>query len=152
MVFRDCRLLEKVELPEGMESLGTYAFSEIYKVKEITLPSTVASLGSYCFRSCTGLEAITCLAQTPPAASASSVFNNDTYNGTLYVPYGKKADYAAHAVWGKFANIIELEETAIESIASTHKNDDSLYNLQGMKVSKDYKGIVISNGKKVILK
>ncbi len=152
MVFRDCRLLEKVELPEGMESLGTYAFSEIYKVKEITLPSTVASLGSYCFRSCTGLETVTCLAQTPPTASASSVFNNDTYNGTLYVPYGKKADYAAHAVWGKFANIIELEETAIESIASTNKNDDSLYNLQGMKVSKDYKGIVISNGKKVILK
>ncbi len=152
MALRDCRLLEKVVLPEGIESLGTYAFSEIYKVKEITLPSTITSLGSYCFRSCTGLQTVTCLAQTPPEASASSVFNNDAYNGTLYVPFRKKADYAAHDVWGKFVNIVELEETGIEAIISTNKKDDSLYNLQGMKVSKDYKGIVISNGKKVILK
>ncbi len=152
MALRDCRLLEKIVLPEGVETLGIYAFSEIYKVKEITLPSTVTSLASYCFKTCSGLEAVTCLAPTPPSASATTVFATSTYNGTLYVPYGKKADYAAHAVWGQFANIVELEDTAIESVVSTNKKDDSLYNLQGMKVSKDYKGIVISNGKKVILK
>ena len=49
----------------------------------------------------------------------------------------------------------ESETTSINSIEngeSRIENSDSIYNLAGQKVSKDYKGIVIVNGKKVIRK
>jgi hypothetical protein len=43
--------------------------------------------------------------------------------------------------------------TGIESIKTTAKvYDDAIYNLAGQKVGKDYKGIVIKNGKKMIQK
>ena len=49
----------------------------------------------------------------------------------------------------------ESETTSIRSIEngeSRIENSDCIYNLAGQKVSKDYKGIVIVNGKKVIRK
>lgn len=49
----------------------------------------------------------------------------------------------------------ESETTSINSIEngeSRIENSDYIYNLAGQKVSKDYKGIVIVNGKKVIRK
>ena len=49
----------------------------------------------------------------------------------------------------------ENETTSINSIENSElriENSDYIYNLAGQKVSKDYKGIVIVNGKKVIRK
>ena len=49
----------------------------------------------------------------------------------------------------------ESETTSINSIENSElriENSDYIYNLAGQKVSKDYKGIVVVNGKKVIRK
>ncbi len=49
----------------------------------------------------------------------------------------------------------ESETTSIRSIENSElriENSDYIYNLAGQKVSKDYKGIVVVNGKKVIRK
>lgn len=51
----------KIELPEGLEEIGAYAFSWNKKLKEITLPSTVRSIGEQCFTLCTGLKKLTVL-------------------------------------------------------------------------------------------
>ena len=42
--------------------------------------------------------------------------------------------------------------TAIETVEAVKANDGAIYNLAGQKVDKSYKGIVIMNGKKVVLK
>lgn len=48
---------------------------------------------------------------------------------------------------------IDNEVTAVDSIQTETKVADApLYNLAGQKVGKDYKGVVIQNGKKFILK
>ena len=54
---------------------------------------------------------------------------------------------------GKIEFIIEGEATGIDTVQSAEsKAQSAIYNLNGMRVSDSYKGIVIMNGKKVINK
>ena len=44
------------------------------------------------------------------------------------------------------------EETGINAIKTTQNSNAAIYNLAGQKVSNDFKGIVIQNGRKMIQK
>ena len=46
-------------IPEGVDSIGNYAFSGCSNLTEITIPSSVESIGSYAFYYCTSLKDIT---------------------------------------------------------------------------------------------
>ena len=48
--------------------------------------------------------------------------------------------------------ITPVESTGISTVKATAENNSVIYNLAGQKVSKDYKGLVIKNGKKVVMK
>lgn len=48
-----------VNVPEGVTTIGTGAFSRCYSLSEVTLPSTLTTLGSTCFAWCNSLENIT---------------------------------------------------------------------------------------------
>ena len=43
-------------------------------------------------------------------------------------------------------------ETAINTVKANVENNAAIYNIAGQKVAKDYKGLVIKNGKKMIQK
>ena len=47
---------------------------------------------------------------------------------------------------------VEAGTTGISTVKTTAQKNDAIYNLAGQKVGKDYKGIVIMNGRKVVLK
>ena len=53
-----CENLEKIEIPESVETIGSYAFSCCSKIKFLALPSSVKNLGEGCFSSCENLEII----------------------------------------------------------------------------------------------
>jgi hypothetical protein len=48
--------------------------------------------------------------------------------------------------------ITPVESTGISTVKATAENNSVIYNIAGQKVSKDYKGLVIKNGKKMIQK
>ena len=48
--------------------------------------------------------------------------------------------------------ITPVESTGISTVKATAENNSVIYNIAGQKVSKDYKGIAIKNGKKVVMK
>ena len=50
--------LESVALPEGVTSIGDYAFAHNDRLKEITLPQSLTSIGKYAFLWCAALESI----------------------------------------------------------------------------------------------
>ena len=55
----------------------------------------------------------------------------------------------------KYIGIVGGEATGIDNLNVDEENDQvdgAIYNLAGQRVSKDYKGLVIKNGKKVIIK
>ncbi len=78
------------------------------------------------------------------------------YTGTAAIPAGK-AFFEETAGGAKFLSLTFAEEeegetTGINAVETSIADGATLYNLAGQKVGKDYKGIVIVNGKKYVRK
>ncbi len=107
---------------------------------------------------CSSLSSVTSLNPTPPVIEERT-FADDTYkNATLYVPNGSKTTYWLHPYWEKFANIVELDASSIES-PSIEKGCSTIYDLRGTKRTAKAgttealpKGIYVKDGKKVLVK
>ena len=54
--FKDCVYLEKIEISDGVKSIGKNAFEGCTALKEIVIPDSVTSLGNQCFSLCSSLE------------------------------------------------------------------------------------------------
>ncbi len=50
--------ITEILLPEGLTSIGAYAFPEFYALLEIDIPSTVTSIGDAAFTLCAGLKTV----------------------------------------------------------------------------------------------
>ena len=48
--------------------------------------------------------------------------------------------------------ITPVETSGISTIAAENTSNSAIYNLAGQKVSNDFKGLVIKNGKKFVVK
>ena len=144
--FYDCRLVESVTIPEGVTTISSSAFYNCFSLTAITLPSTLSALSTTVFRNCESLTEVTCLAATPPTASSAD-FSPCSYEGVLRVPRGTKTLYAAANCWKEFKNIVEMDDTAVETVATERQSSPFVYNIAGQRVADDYKGIVIRNGR-----
>ena len=56
--FLNCRTLEEVTLPNGVEEIYSNAFAMCYALQNIQIPSTVKRIGRYAFSECKALEEI----------------------------------------------------------------------------------------------
>ena len=85
------------------------------------------------------------------------------FNGAKMVKFAVKSDYnvAPRRCWFDNLKIQRLtagetepfDPTAIDVVkANTAVKAEGIYNLAGQKVNSNYKGLVIINGKKVVLK
>lgn len=54
--FGTCALLEQVEFPEGVESIGAYAFDDCPRLEVISFPSTLKEIGELAFGKCGSLK------------------------------------------------------------------------------------------------
>ncbi|MBR1536775.1 MAG: leucine-rich repeat protein [Treponema sp.] len=57
--FDRCSKLTEITIPEGVTSLGDYAFYGCSSLAQITIPDSVTSIGDWAFRGCTSLSEIT---------------------------------------------------------------------------------------------
>ncbi len=148
-------------IPEGIKAIEMDAFINCEGLTSITIPASVTEIGSNAFASCKNLTDVTNNATIPQSIS-DNVFDIEylpgyTYlmiNKTLHVPAGTRDTYKQSAIWTKFVKIIEEGNGSanIENITSAYEDNTTSYNLQGMKVDNNYKGIVIINGKKILKK
>ena len=53
--FKGCRKLEEVEIPQGVTTIGSYAFHRCHALKRIVLPPSVEELGDCVFLYCDSL-------------------------------------------------------------------------------------------------
>ena len=51
--------IKYVTLPDGLTSIGTYAFDGCSKMTSVTIPNSVTSIGDYAFKYCSSLTSIT---------------------------------------------------------------------------------------------
>ena len=58
-VFRECRNLTSITIPDGVTSIGYSAFSRCTGLTSITIPDSVMSIDEFAFSFCTSLKSIT---------------------------------------------------------------------------------------------
>ena len=121
--------LESIEIPEGVTSLGTWAFDNCPALTTVTLPSTITDINNYAFENCVSLESITVASETPATVGAN-VFAGISSTATLYVPKGAKAAYEAADGWNTIPNIVELVNTRL----ITYMVDGEVYATEEVEV------------------
>ena len=135
--------LTKLEIPSGVDKIGSYSFYKGVNLTSLTLPSSVTSIGSSAFEGCSGLTSVYVSWKSPLSIAASTFKDANTEKCILYVPKGTYDDYWL-SNWGIFANIVENDATGINHImTSGDAKEISRYAADGQRLEVPAKGLNI---------
>lgn len=73
--FRGCKGLQEIEVPSSVTTIYQDAFYDCISLKSVVLGENITSINDLAFYNCYNLEKVVCLALTPPSMGASA-FNN----------------------------------------------------------------------------
>lgn len=105
--FINHQYLKHVILHEGLESIGTGAFSFCNEMMSLEIPSTVTTIGEGAFINAKQIASVILKGEEPIEIS-KNVFNDIVYQtATLYVPSVAIGKYEDAAVWNEFLSIKE---------------------------------------------
>ena len=158
--------LTKLEIPSGVDKIGSYSFYKGVNLTSLTLPSSVTAIGGSAFEGCSGLTSLAlpssvtaiggsafegCSGLTSIYVSWESPLSIDAYTFKdantekciLYVPNGTYDDYWI-SNWGIFENIVEYDATGINHImTSGDAKEISRYAADGQRLEVPAKGLNI---------
>ena len=148
--------LTSVVVPNSVETIAEGAFSDTGNIRSITLGSGLKLIGSKAFSPSTGgtsvVDKVTCLKVTPPVMAATDCFAGAYGHAILFVPQASLELYKNDPNWSQFFKIVAIGTSGIDEIPVDGGALQVRYNLQGQPVGDDYRGIVIENGKKILIK
>ena len=135
--------LTKLEIPSGVDKIGSYSFYKGVNLTSLTLPSSVTSIGSSAFEGCSGLTSVYVSWKSPLSIFASTFKDANTKKCILYVPKGTYDDYWL-SNWGIFENIVEYDATGIDHITTSGEAKEiSRYAADGQRLEVPAKGLNI---------
>ena len=103
--FAYCSDRQSVILPEGIKCIGNNAFLHCLSLHTITIPESVEYIGHKAFDSCESIEEVIAKASSPCSIEGDG-FSNETYQrATLYVPDEAVDKYSKAEGWKRFAHI-----------------------------------------------
>ena len=157
--FKSCSSLPKIDIPDNVTSIGEYAFCGCTSLTSITLPEDITKIDDFAFSGMPDEADIYCKAKNP-CKIAANTFN---YNCILHVPKGSLNKYLNADNWCNFTYIEEYDnedsgnpvygdETGFAPATLETESAERFYDLQGRPVNGTQKGILIRNGKKVLIK
>lgn len=129
-----------VQLPATLTSIGSYSFNGCTGLTSVTIPEAVEEIDAQAFGGCTGINAVVAKPATPPTAMSTS-FDGLYDTATLYVSEGSLADYSNAAVWKKFLNVSTNEYSGVNGVEVDGNEAVEVYNLNGMKVGESTAGL-----------
>ena len=135
--------LTKLEIPSGVDKIGSYSFYKGVNLTSLTIPSSVTSIDRSAFEGCSGLTSIYVSWESPLSIAASTFKDANTEKCILYVPKGTYDDYWL-SNWGIFANIVEYDATGIDHITTSGEAKEiSRYAADGQRLEVPAKGLNI---------
>ena len=158
--------LTKLEIPSGVDKIGSYSFYKGVNLTSLTLPSSITTIGYSAFRGCSGLTSLTLPSsvtsigdsafegcsgltsiyvswESPLPINASIFEYANTKKCILYVPKGTYDDYWL-SNWGIFENIVEYDATGIDHITTSGEAKEiSRYAADGQRLEVPAKGLNI---------
>ncbi|MFI3240617.1 MAG: leucine-rich repeat protein [Bacteroidales bacterium] len=146
--FLNCTGITAIVFPEGLITIGTYAFRGCTGITSLDIASSVTTIGNFAFAYCTNLESINIASSVTsfgnnifsnctkiskvyvhwtdtPSSINTGIFggicNDDKteINATLYIPAGTKSVYEADSVWSLFTSTLEDAESKEVRVNST---------------------------------
>ncbi|MBR5861606.1 MAG: leucine-rich repeat domain-containing protein [Bacteroidaceae bacterium] len=98
--------LTDIDIPRRVTSIGAQAFYDCDGLTSIEIPAGVTSIGSEAFYDCDGLTSVKSLIPVDNLFEIpTNVFNGVNVACTLYVPFGAKEAYAQKQGWNYFTNV-----------------------------------------------
>ena len=159
--FYCCETLETIVLPPHLTKVEATLFYKCKNLRSVTIPAEVTSVGMMAFSQCYKLEEITCLATTPPTATATALLMLPTAQISLYVPDESVDLYKAAPVWKNFnvqpisaTRVISIDNEADAWFSDQQSECGVAFTLDGRKLDNKptQRGIYIKNGTKVAIK
>ena len=147
--------LTSVVIPNSVDTIEDGAFTLCQKLKKVTLGTGLKFLGEQAFgkgiNGTMNIDTVVCLATTPPKMGKSDCFSGSYERATLLVPRASLELYKNDPNWSLFYKIEAIESSGIDEIPADDDAPRVRYNLHGQPVNDDYRGIVIENGKKILV-
>ena len=111
--FKNCSSLTSVTIPEGVTSIGNYAFyyCNNASLTNITIPSTVTTVGSYAFKSCSKLTSMV----IPEGVTSIGEYAFDSCTGLTSVTIPKSVTSIGSSAFGSCST---LGKVVIKDIAA----------------------------------
>ena len=140
LVEYPCGKQGEYSFPNGVTSIGIYAFYGCTGLTSVTIPNSVTNIEKNAFSGCTGLTSITCEAVIPPSCGMN-VFQYVDKSIPLYVPARSVSAYKTANQWKDFNSILAIPGTEGIDIIERSKNQTQTKFLRNGH-------IVIQNGNK----
>ena len=145
--FYFCSGLTSITIPNSVTSIGDNAFYNCSGLTSITIPNSVTSIGKYAFDGCSDLKKITSYIQKPFDVNCWGFVDKDI---PLFVPNETKEAYQSTGGWKYFTNIIEFGGGRIEPTTEAQEVDMAAVpdqmDLNGMVVGNTYYVLDADNG------
>ena len=103
--------LVDVAIPNSVEIIGEYAFSQCRALRSVNIPHEVTTIESYAFSYCKSLTSVTCEIVEPLSLPSDVFFSASVANATLYVPTESVEAYKNADQWKDFGQILPIEQT-----------------------------------------
>jgi len=142
---RGCTQINKLTLPEGVETIGREVFAATTNERQmpLVLPSTMKHIGEGAFDGSTQFADVTCHAVVPPVIDDDRFFTDAATRSqmTLYVPQEAVEAYRSAPVWQDFdiQTILGVSDIAADGVDAPA----TYYNMQGIRVEAPGHGLYI---------
>ena len=141
--FYRCYDLKSIIIPNSTQSLQSGAFALCDSLETIVLPSSISSVGDGALNCC-GLTSIVSKSPTPPTAYNSqweygynNSFLNVNHDIPIYIPIGTTENYRSAPGWDYFNNFIESEINLEGEWYYEILNDDGSITYQHLEYAAD---------------
>ena len=111
--YYNWRVSEPLELPEGLMSIGSGAFTACSNIPSVTIPSTITTIGNDAFGGCYYITSMRCDATMPPVVGSGAFDGIGKDNLTLQVPESSVSSYQTATGWSDFKRISAYKDFSI---------------------------------------